>query len=118
MNLPDLKYKPELGRKTDYMIGIVGAGGIVDAAHLPAYQKAGFKVAGFRSLDEMLSDRQIESSSWPCSHPLSVISRLRRSGAGKHGCARSVNYQAATAPSLRGSVPPSRTPRSQSIWIA
>ena len=81
MNLPNLKYKPELGRKTDFPIGIVGAGGIVDAAHLPAYQKAGFSVAGifdldteraeqlatrfpigkvFRSLDEMLADPQIE----------------------------------------------------------
>lgn len=81
MKLTDLKYRPELGRKTDYPIGLVGAGGIVEAAHLPAYQKAGFRVAGifdlvperaerlaarfpisrvFRRLDEMLAAPEIE----------------------------------------------------------
>ena len=81
MNIPDLQYMPALGRKTDFPIGVVGAGGIVEAAHLPAYQKAGFTVAGifdliperaerlaaqfairkdFRRLDDMLRDPEIE----------------------------------------------------------
>lgn len=43
---PDLDYKPKLPRRMDRGIGIVGAGGIVNYAHLPAYKKAGFKVVG------------------------------------------------------------------------
>jgi len=42
----DLQYRPQLGKKTDYRIGIVGCGGIVQASHLPAYRMAGFRVAG------------------------------------------------------------------------
>jgi len=42
MNIP---YKPELP-KTVQPIVIIGAGGIVGDAHLPAYQKAGFTVFG------------------------------------------------------------------------
>jgi predicted dehydrogenase len=42
----DLAYRPKLGKKTDYRIGIVGCGGIVQASHLPAYRMAGFHVAG------------------------------------------------------------------------
>lgn len=81
MNLPDLQYMPALGRKTDFPIGVVGAGGIMEAAHLPAYQKAGFTVEGihdlvperaerlaarfpirkvFQNLDDMLRDPRIE----------------------------------------------------------
>jgi predicted dehydrogenase len=41
-----LKYKPELGSKTDYGIGFVGTGGIVQYAHIPAYRKAGFRIVG------------------------------------------------------------------------
>src|SRR4051794_16350687 len=48
---PGLRYKPELGDKTDFGIGIVGAGGIVDAAHLPAYRKANFGVVGIYDPD-------------------------------------------------------------------
>jgi predicted dehydrogenase len=78
---PVLRYKPELGKKTDFGIGIVGAGGIVDAAHLPAYKKAGFQVVGifdpdvdraeklagkfsvrkvYSGLKQMLDDRSVE----------------------------------------------------------
>ncbi|MBI4553809.1 MAG: Gfo/Idh/MocA family oxidoreductase [Candidatus Latescibacteria bacterium] len=46
----DLDYRPKLGAKRDYGIGIVGAGAIVNAAHLPAYRKAGFTVAGITDL--------------------------------------------------------------------
>jgi len=42
----DLDYRPKLGGRTDYRIGIVGCGGIVQASHLPAYASAGFRIAG------------------------------------------------------------------------
>lgn len=81
MNLPDLHYRPALGRKTDFPIGIVGAGGIVEVGHLPAYRQAGLRVKGifdliperaerlaarfpirrvFQELDEMLGDPEIQ----------------------------------------------------------
>ena len=81
LQLPVLRYKPEFGDKTDFGIGIVGAGGIVDAAHLPAYQKAKFHIVGvydpdlerakklankfsitkvYGDLKELLDDRAIE----------------------------------------------------------
>jgi predicted dehydrogenase len=41
----DIKYKPELP-ETEQAIIIIGAGGIVTDAHLPAYKIAGFKVHG------------------------------------------------------------------------
>ena len=50
MNL-DLDYLPVLGNKRDYGIGIIGAGGIVNAAHLPAYRKAGFNVIGLTDME-------------------------------------------------------------------
>jgi len=43
---PDLDFKPEMPRRLDHGIGIVGAGGVVNYAHLPAYAQAGFKVVG------------------------------------------------------------------------
>ncbi|HMD86078.1 MAG TPA: Gfo/Idh/MocA family oxidoreductase [Terriglobia bacterium] len=78
---PDLDFKPELPRRLDHGIGIVGAGGIVNYAHLPAYAQAGFKVVGitdkvreraektacdhkipkvYDSLEELLSDPEVE----------------------------------------------------------
>src|SRR5947209_10930845 len=36
--------------RRDYPIAIVGAGGIVNDAHLPAYRKAGFQVVGIYDL--------------------------------------------------------------------
>ena len=38
--------------KTDYRIGIIGAGGIVNGAHLPAYRKAGLHVAAICDVSE------------------------------------------------------------------
>lgn len=38
-------------RRRDYPIAIVGAGGIVNDAHLPAYRKAGFNVIGIYDVD-------------------------------------------------------------------
>lgn len=37
--------------RRDYPIAIVGAGGIVNDAHLPAYRKAGFNVIGIHDVD-------------------------------------------------------------------
>ncbi len=45
-------YKPQLGSKTDYGIGIIGTGGIVQYAHLPAYKKAGFRVVACHDLND------------------------------------------------------------------
>jgi predicted dehydrogenase len=42
----DLSYKPKLGKKIDYRIGVIGCGGIVQSSHLPAYRIAGFRVSG------------------------------------------------------------------------
>jgi len=56
----ELNYKPEMPRKPRPII-IIGAGGIVNDAHLPAYKKAGFEVAGItnrtRSKAEKLANQ-------------------------------------------------------------
>jgi predicted dehydrogenase len=46
-----LDYLPRMPARRDRGIGIVGAGGIVRYAHLPAYRSAGFKVAGITDID-------------------------------------------------------------------
>jgi predicted dehydrogenase len=46
-----LDYRPRLPGRRDRGIGIVGAGGIVRDAHLPAYRGAGFNVVGITDLD-------------------------------------------------------------------
>lgn len=46
-----LDYKPKLPIKADYGIGMVGAGQIVNQAHLPAYRKAGFRVLAITDTD-------------------------------------------------------------------
>ena len=43
---PHLDYKPKLPQRLDHGIGIVGAGGIVNYAHLFAHKKIGFRVVG------------------------------------------------------------------------
>ncbi len=40
-----LQHRPVLPARLDFRIGLCGAGGIVNTAHLPAYRKAGFEVA-------------------------------------------------------------------------
>ena len=53
MSKSDLEFdcKPTLPINKDIGIGIIGAGAIVQVAHLPAYKKAGFNVAGIYDLD-------------------------------------------------------------------
>jgi predicted dehydrogenase len=78
---PHLDYKPKLPRNLNRGIAIIGAGGIINYAHLPAYKKAGFRVVGitdrnresaektakdhaiprvYASIDELLADREVE----------------------------------------------------------
>jgi len=54
---PHLDYKPKLPQRMDHGIGIVGAGGIVNYAHLPAYKKAGFKVVGITDRNREQAER-------------------------------------------------------------
>jgi predicted dehydrogenase len=54
---PYLDYKPKLPHRLDHGIGIVGAGGIVNYAHLPAYKKAGFKVFGITDRNREQAER-------------------------------------------------------------
>ncbi|MGP4081601.1 Gfo/Idh/MocA family protein [Pseudalkalibacillus sp. R45] len=76
-----LNYKPKLGQKQEYGIGIIGAGFIIKECHLPAYEQAGYNIIGiynrtrekaeqlakdhsisnvYDSLDELLSDPKVE----------------------------------------------------------
>lgn len=80
-DFPHLDYLPKMPTRLDRGIGIVGAGGIINYGHLPAYKKAGFKIVGitdkdrkqaertaqqyeipkvYANLDELLNDRAIE----------------------------------------------------------
>ena len=45
----DLDYGPNLGTKTDYRIGVIGAGFIMRDVHLAAYEEAGFDVIAIAS---------------------------------------------------------------------
>jgi predicted dehydrogenase len=47
----DLEYKPALPVNKNMGIGIVGAGEIVEACHLPAYRMAGFHVMGIYDIN-------------------------------------------------------------------
>lgn len=46
-----IDWRPKLGSKTDYGIGSVGCGGIVQYAHMPAYKKAGFRVVALYDIN-------------------------------------------------------------------
>jgi predicted dehydrogenase len=45
----DLKHLPELGKKTDYGIGCIGAGFIMRDVHMAAYNEAGFNMVAIAS---------------------------------------------------------------------
>lgn len=78
---PDLDYAPEMPRRIDRGIAFIGAGGIVNYAHIPAYKRAGFKIVGimdqrieqaertarahgiqriYRDINELLADKDVE----------------------------------------------------------
>lgn len=46
-------YKPRLPIKSDYGIGIIGAGQIVNQAHLPAYRNAAFRIVAITDIDSL-----------------------------------------------------------------
>jgi predicted dehydrogenase len=98
-------YKPHLGKKTDYGIGFIGTGGIVQYAHIPAYKKAGFRMVAcydlnpdnarkvaeqhdipkaYASLDELLVDPavQIVDIAVPPWEQLKIVEQA--ADAGKH----------------------------------
>src|ERR1700740_3683895 len=102
---PRLDYKPKLPQRLDHGIGIVGAGGIVNYAHLPAYKKAGFKIVGitdqnrekaertagehgipkvYESLGELIADPEVEIVDVAV-YPASQLAMVEQAtAAGKH----------------------------------
>jgi predicted dehydrogenase len=101
----EVDYKPHLPSKTDYGIGFVGTGGIVQYAHIPAYRKAGFNMVAcydvnhetaqrvaeqhsipkvYNSLDELLADPEVQivDIAVPPWEQLKVVERV--AAAGKH----------------------------------
>jgi len=54
---PNLDFKAEMPRRLDHGIGMVGAGGVVNYAHLPAYAKAGFKVVAIVDKDRQRAEQ-------------------------------------------------------------
>ena len=52
-----LDYLPKLPAKAYYGIGIIGAGQIVNQAHLPAYRKAGFRVLAITDVDRNAAEQ-------------------------------------------------------------
>jgi predicted dehydrogenase len=55
--LPELDVGARLPRRMDRGIGIVGAGAIVVAGHLPAYRRAGFNVVAIADIDHRAAQR-------------------------------------------------------------
>ena len=54
--LLDLDYKPHMPPKTDYGIGIVGCGGIVQYAVLPTYKKHGLNVLACHDINHATAE--------------------------------------------------------------
>jgi predicted dehydrogenase len=106
LTLPfELDYKPHFGRKTDYGIGFIGTGGIIQYAHIPAYRKAGFRIMAcydanpdnaravaekfgipksYATLDELLDDPEVDivDIAVPPWEQLKIVEKA--SAAGKH----------------------------------
>jgi predicted dehydrogenase len=103
--LLDLDYQPHLPPKTDYGIGIIGCGGIVNYAALPTYRKHNLNVVGcydvrresaertaaefniptvYADLDDLLADKTVAivEISVPPWHQLNIARRCI--AAGKH----------------------------------
>jgi len=60
--LPHLDVRARLPQRLDRGIGIVGAGAIVGAGHLPAYRQAGFNVIAIADIDHRAAQRA--ASEW------------------------------------------------------
>ncbi|MBT2757792.1 Gfo/Idh/MocA family oxidoreductase [Mesobacillus foraminis] len=101
----DIDYKPKLPKNKSIGIGIIGAGAIVQACHLPAYRMAGFNVIGiydvnreralalseefgirhaFHSLEDLLKNPEIEvvDIAIPAKYQPDMVERV--AAAGKH----------------------------------
>jgi predicted dehydrogenase len=102
-SLLDLDYKPHLPPKTDYGIGIVGCGGIVNYATLPTYKQHGLHVVGCFDVNRSAAEQTAQQSPSPgytdldelCADPAVRLPRsppprfqldiaARRTAAGKH----------------------------------
>src|SRR5690554_2748535 len=57
----DLSYGPAPVDGSKYGIAVIGAGGIVEGAHLPAYRKAGLRVVGLYDQDVEKARRVAEN---------------------------------------------------------
>lgn len=64
----DLKYLPELGSKTDYGIGAIGAGFIMKDVHLAAYNEAGFRTVAIASRTPANARAAAEQNDVPTVH--------------------------------------------------
>ncbi len=116
--LSDIQWRPHIGRKTDYGIGAIGCGGIVQYGHMLAYKKAGFRVVatydiqranaekvaqefGARvhdTLDDLLADPAVEvvDIAVPPWEQLKVVEKV--AAAGKHMlCQKPLSDQFASA---------------------
>ncbi len=62
---PDLDFKPEMPQRLDHGIGIVGAGGVVNYAHLPVYAQAGFKVVAITDKDRTRAEKTADEHKVP-----------------------------------------------------
>ncbi|MBC8076677.1 MAG: Gfo/Idh/MocA family oxidoreductase, partial [Chloroflexales bacterium] len=105
MTIPplELDYKPRIPPRADFGIGIVGCGGIVNYAHLPAYKAHGLRVLAcydasadaarktaadhaiptvYESLDALLADDaiQIVDIAVPAWHQRAIAERALQSG--------------------------------------
>ncbi|WP_308639998.1 Gfo/Idh/MocA family protein [Paenibacillus silvisoli] len=104
-NWLDLDYKPALPANKEMGIGIIGAGEIVDACHLPAYRMGGLRVVGiydvnferaeklaakygvprvYRTLDELLEDREVIVADLAVPAKIQPEIAERAAAAGKH----------------------------------
>lgn len=57
LNLKPEDYQVKLPKKRNYGLGLIGCGGIANGAHLPAYQKAGYKVVGCCDISKEAMER-------------------------------------------------------------
>src|SRR6202167_4914371 len=62
---PHLDYKPKMPRSPNHGIAIVGAGGIINYAHLPAYKKAGFRVVGITDRNREAAEKTAKQAGIP-----------------------------------------------------
>lgn len=107
MQIPalDIDYKPRLPARSDYGIGLIGCGGIIDYAHLPAYRAHGLNIQAcydldpatakrlaekhgiartFEALDDLLADPAIEIVDIAVPAPAQRAIAERALAAGKH----------------------------------